>query len=184
MLRDNTVEAVVSLPRGLASTTTIPLTLWVLARPGEASLDGQVLMVDFTEYPIKSLNAGDIGRLLDGWRDRREVPQDTPAVAVKTADILADDGDLTPTRWIPRKDIPTADDITEYLTQASGHLKELQGLHLIDKTDLLAESRQLRMESITELESLKVLQILSEIGRASCRERVWKWVVGGVTESQ
>lgn len=130
MLQDGIVEAVVALPGGLASNTQISLNLWVLARPDESADPSRVLMID--QSRAKDIDPNGIAAALKGWRDRRTVPTDLPAGAFTVAEILADDGTLSPQRWISSaKDTPEADDVlaqVEKLRNAVADIKPLAKL--------------------------------------------------------
>lgn len=99
IIRRGSLECVVALPGSLATHTSAPLTLWVVARPGETSDPHQVLLVDATGEE-QHFNPKTIGRAVRDWRELHKVPKDLPAAAVPVLDLLAPEAALTPARWI------------------------------------------------------------------------------------
>lgn len=117
MLKDDTVEAIVALPPGLASQTKIPLHLWVLAREKKVSNRGRVLLIDHSN--TKDIDADAIAQALQDWRERTIVPTNFTAGAFTVAELLANEGDLTPQRWI------ASDEGAPDVEKVRGHVEAL-----------------------------------------------------------
>src|SRR5699024_256015 len=98
MLKSGTVEAVVSLPPGMVSGTSIPVDLWVLTRPGESADPDKVLLIDRSDH--KQLDVDLIAEVLRDWRTQGVEPDDAHAGIFAVSDILEKDSVLTPKRWI------------------------------------------------------------------------------------
>jgi len=106
------VETVVALPAGLATTTGIPLALWIL-RPGPAERRGWVLLIDASNEPQVSAGGADraltpeaISHVAEAVHAFRQDPAAVESSAgfsarVTTHDLLADPGAvLTPQHWV------------------------------------------------------------------------------------
>lgn len=136
MLKSGSVEAVVALPAGIAIATQIPLTLWILARPGEAADPDRVLLIDQTDHGDRldrttvTVDTPAVAEALRVWRRNRTVPGNMPATAVSVKDILAAGGDLTPHRWMKSSaEAPEATNVRDQLAalrQATQALSDLQ----------------------------------------------------------
>ena len=107
LLRTGAVEAVVSLPGGGAPQTGIPIVLWVLRRPEAVAAAGEVLLVDSMAAPMSRAEfaADSIPRLtsmLRRWRQGQRLAGEDMAIAaaVPVEDLLAENADLVPARWI------------------------------------------------------------------------------------
>jgi len=117
LLRQGCVEAVVALPAGLAGATPIPLSLWVLARPGEAAMTSEVLLLDSS---TGELDSGAIAAAIEQWRGGHRLTDVLPAAAVGVVDLLADDANLTPQRWVVREDQANAPELPEIRAELDG----------------------------------------------------------------
>lgn len=97
LLQAGVVEAVIALPGGLASHTQIPLNLWIMKTP-EPQGPQHVLMIDASNS--SQIEPAVLAFALEVWRARGEVEDAVPAVAVATAQLLAEDANLDPRRWV------------------------------------------------------------------------------------
>ncbi|WP_406139888.1 N-6 DNA methylase [Streptomyces anulatus] len=116
LLRRGALRAVIALPAGAAPPYGIPLHLWVLRRPTPGVRPGPDLLLADTAGLAAS--AGEAGgkaagggrdrldwpvvraAVLDAWRDRADVPDVSRVVPV--VELLDDDVDLAPARYLPR----------------------------------------------------------------------------------
>ncbi|MEU3705034.1 N-6 DNA methylase [Streptomyces anulatus] len=116
LLRRGALRAVIALPAGAAPPYGIPLHLWVLRRPTPGVRPGPDLLLADTAGLAAS--AGEAGgkaagggrdrldwpvvraAVLDAWRDRADVPGVSRVVPV--VELLDDDVDLAPARYLPR----------------------------------------------------------------------------------
>lgn len=87
------IEAVVELPAGLFSATRIPAVLWVLSAGGTT----EPLLIDASEQPPQSVPT----RIAD-WLTaaRHGEATDVPYKAVTLADVVTNDGSLTPSTYL------------------------------------------------------------------------------------
>jgi hypothetical protein len=108
LLRRGMVEAVIGLPPGLASTTSIPLVVWVLRHPEGERAEEPVLFVDaaagFREgaaglaEPTHRLVVQTLARFRGEPRRFAAVPG--LARAVPVLELLGPDTSLSPSRWV------------------------------------------------------------------------------------
>ncbi|MFI1251664.1 N-6 DNA methylase [Streptomyces anulatus] len=121
LLRRGALRAVIALPAGAAPPYGIPLHLWVLRRPTPGVRPGPDLLLADTAGLVAS--AGEAGgkaaggkaagggrdrldwpvvraAVLDAWRDRADLPGVSRVVPV--VELLDDDVDLAPARYLPR----------------------------------------------------------------------------------
>ncbi|MFI0407411.1 N-6 DNA methylase [Actinomadura sp. 3N508] len=107
LLRRGTLRAVIGLPPGAVPNMAVALAVWVLRRPspGDQPAD-DVLMVDTSADPENfhdiALNA--YRRYLKGKGDGT----DSSAV-VRIIDLLDDEVDLTPARYLPQRSAPASE---------------------------------------------------------------------------
>lgn len=108
LLTSGAVEAVVSLPAGSASNTSIPLVLWILRRPRLDGAREPVLLVDATaaeSVGIEQFVAAAIPRVasvVHRWRGGGQLAEEDRAVAaaVPIEELIQDDANMVPARWI------------------------------------------------------------------------------------
>jgi hypothetical protein len=96
LLRSGWVEAVILLPPKMLPHTGIPVALWVLRQAEQASGTLQVLLIDASESASPET-------LVSSWLTLGEhgVVDDPPPYAlIETLDLLADDAQLDPRRWV------------------------------------------------------------------------------------
>lgn len=106
LLRRGSVEAVVALPPGSAPQTKVSLALWVM-RQSEMTREAPVLLVDASRpgEQQRGLDREGIERIVStvvAWRDLGKLNDAEPgfAVPVSVAQLLANDADLSPSRWV------------------------------------------------------------------------------------
>ncbi len=126
LVRQGAVEAVVSLPPGIAASTSIPLALWVVRQPKAGT--GSVLFIDAnasTGEDRVSLNAqlsDEIASVLESWRQQGTIPQESHRIAraIPTLELLRRDTNLTPVRWVYEEpDAATLEQVRQRLAEAS-----------------------------------------------------------------
>ncbi|MCG5220597.1 N-6 DNA methylase [Streptosporangium soli] len=109
-LRSGALRQIIALPPRLASSHSLGLHLWVLTRPEEAGIPQAVKMIDASGFDRKQLR--------DGF------PVDA-GVAVPVVDLLDDEVDLTPARYVTRPAHSLADDHVAALEELSPLLRRL-----------------------------------------------------------
>lgn len=143
LLRRGALRAVIALPVGAAPPYNIPLHLWVLRRPGKASVPPQLLLVDAGRLVPEGRSGFDWAvvrtAVLDAWRpfDRTGQTAERPGLSrsLPVIDLLDDDVDLAPARHLPP---PAAGGGAAELTAVREHLGETLRL-AADLTPPLAE---------------------------------------------
>lgn len=166
MLQAGTLEAVIALPGGLASHTRIPLNLWVLARPGEVKDPTRVLLIDQSE--ATDIDSDVVAQALEAWREHRTVPASLPAAAYTVADLLAENADLNPRRWISSS--ADAPDLQAVRSAVEALERSVANAHLpvkLSAASLRGGAQTPKMVSITDLEKAGRLNVL----RASAKIR-------------
>jgi hypothetical protein len=96
LLLSGWVEAVILLPPKMLSHTSIPVALWVLRQAEQPSGNVPVLLIDASESASPET-------LVVSWLTLGEhgVVDDPPPYAlIETVDLLADDAQLDPRRWV------------------------------------------------------------------------------------
>ncbi|MFD9946732.1 N-6 DNA methylase [Nonomuraea sp. NPDC059023] len=129
LLRTGTLQAVVALPAGTAPQSSQPPHLWVLRRPEEQ----------------------------DGVPTHLTVAEDTLelGLAVPLVDLLDDEVDLTPSRYLPKASGVEAIDLQQSLAELSGRAIALSGL----LPKVRDESRDLSITTVGELARAGAIQI-------------------------
>jgi hypothetical protein len=142
LLRRGVLRAVIALPANVVPLTAVPMQLWLLTRPPGAA--GAATRLLFAECPTRP--ADDRAWNADQWREtiaqlhglwRRflaESSVDEPQAGVRSAavaliDLLDDEVDLTPARWLPPLATATpADQLPQLREQLTDLLDCLPGL--------------------------------------------------------
>ncbi|GAB2742262.1 N-6 DNA methylase [Sinomonas soli] len=159
MLKDGVVEAVVALPGGLASNTQIPLNLWVLSRPHESADPSRVLLVDQSQG--KEIDIDGVASALKEWRERRTVPEDMTAGAFEVAEILSDDGTLSPQRWTASaRDTPETEDILMNVERLRAAAAAVEPLAKLTSGAVVAGTQVPKMISVSDLAKAGKLALL------------------------
>lgn len=131
MLRRGALRELVALPPGLASSHALGVHLWVLTRPSTGHLDEDDELAGVLE-PARSVRmvdgtAFDRARLreVEGswWHQFRNEPGVTAAIPV--IDLLDDDVDLTPSRYIQRAEVDVAAEHRRALSELGPLVKAL-----------------------------------------------------------
>lgn len=118
LVRDGCVEAVVALPPKLLPHTSIPVALWVLRRPQELANRETVLLVDGSEA---SDPEGQIATWLE-LGDRDSTEGDPQSTTVPIVELLAEDTNMNPGKWIA----PTGADPAEAIARYSDAQRDLE----------------------------------------------------------
>jgi hypothetical protein len=107
LLRRGTLRAVIGLPPGAVPNMAVALTVWILRRPapGDQPAD-DVLMADTSADPVSFQEVA-----LDAWRRYLRKPASVDdgtgrAIVVRIIDLLDDEVDLTPARYLPQRSAP------------------------------------------------------------------------------
>lgn len=133
LIRRGSVETIVALPRALAHHTSIPLTLWVFALPGQTRDPDNVLLIDSAADEV-AFDPERLGEEIRNWRAKRAVPTLYPFAVVPVRDLLAVDATPVPARWITPTALSPADE-TEKLGRWMATLNQYKHL-LGDLPDL------------------------------------------------
>lgn len=150
LLRNGAVEAVVALPGGLASRTSILLDLWVLARPGESADPERVLLVDHSGK--KGIDIEVIAESLEGWRKHHRVPTELPAEAVSINEILAEGSDLSPQRWLSSTaDAPTVESVRARIDSLQHTVEKLDPLKYLISGSVVEGRQAPKLVSVADL---------------------------------
>ncbi|WP_406357311.1 N-6 DNA methylase [Streptomyces sp. NBC_01635] len=165
MLRRGTIEAVISLPGGLASNTMIPLSLWVLARPGETADPDKVLLIDHSQS--KDIDVQAVGDALRQWREHRTVPKNLTADAVSVAQLLAQDGNLSPARWLTLiNDAPDLEEVlskVEACRQAADQVRSVSDLTSSSLARGRGAVRMVTVSGMAKADSVRLLRAIERI---------------------
>ncbi|MFG2091158.1 N-6 DNA methylase [Spirillospora sp. NPDC048824] len=160
LLRRGALRAVIGLPSGAVPNMAVALAVWVLRRPspGDTPAD-DVLMVD------TSADSETFPKVaLDAWRRYTKGKGDgtDASVVVRIIDLLDDEVDLTPARYLPQRSAPAS----------KGSFTAAQDLLLTKTAELRETTAELSaltqaearddvpMTTIGELAKAGVLQIL------------------------
>ncbi|MCW2940757.1 MAG: methylase [Actinomycetia bacterium] len=133
LLRRGALRAVIGLPLGAVPNMAVGLSLWILQKPGgSARPPGQVLMVDAGQDDFADIAVRE-------WRRFERDPEgelDEPGVskAVRIIDLLDDEIDLTPTRFVSQAaEVPSAvemigarGDLLSLLSAVTGLVPEIE----------------------------------------------------------
>jgi hypothetical protein len=164
MVKNATVEAVVALPANLASHTTIPLNLWVLARPGEVADPDRVLLIDYGKATRPDVRA--IATALQEWREHRVIPESLAANAITTRQILDGGADLSPARWLTTtQHAPNLDDVRNEIEAVRRAVAQLKQLDKLGPTSLEAATEAPRMLDVSALSKSGALTVLKSTAR-------------------
>ncbi|MFD7022502.1 N-6 DNA methylase [Promicromonospora sukumoe] len=164
LLQERTVEAVVALPSGLAHHTTIPLSLWILARPGEAASLDSVLIIDQTGVKAPGINA--IARALQTWRDEGSITDQLPMAAVPIDEILRADAVLTPARWLDHDvDAPSVDDVRAQLDAVGRTATEVASAAALVPSVVAPGHQRPHMVTLSDLEKAGRIRLLKSSER-------------------
>ncbi|TDC76194.1 N-6 DNA methylase [Actinomadura sp. 7K507] len=167
LLRRGTLRAVIGLPPGAVPNMAVALTVWVLRRPspGDSPPD-DVLMVDTSADPdnFQKVAANAWHRYLKGKPDGTDA-----SVVVRIIDLLDDEVDLTPARYLPQRSAPASEGsfiaAQELLLTKTAELRDtVAGLSALTLTQARDDTP---MTTIGELAKAGVLQILRPSARGS-----------------
>jgi type I restriction-modification system DNA methylase subunit len=133
MLRRGALEELVALPPGLASSHALGVHLWILTRPSAGYLDedGELAGVVQPARSVRMVDGTSFGRErlreVEGnwWHQFRDEPGVTAAVAV--IDLLDDDVDLTPSRYIQHAEVDVAAEHRQALSELVPLMNALPG---------------------------------------------------------
>ncbi|MFE7628933.1 N-6 DNA methylase [Kocuria sp. NPDC057446] len=158
MLKAGSVEAIVALPAGMAIATSIPLTMWVLARPGEAADPSRVLLIDQTDQGERlgrtavTVDTAAIAEALQAWRGHQAIPEDMPAAAVSVEELLATGGNLTPQQWMQSSvEAPEANKVREQIAALDQATMELAGLQRRNRVEVRARTAPVAQATVGQL---------------------------------
>lgn len=133
MLRRGALRELVALPPGLASSHALGVHLWILTRPsaGHPDDDGELVGIAQPARSVRMIDgsAFDRQRLRQGdgswWHQFRDEPGVTAAVSV--IDLLDDDVDLTPSRYVQHADVDVPTRHEQALSELAPLLEVLPG---------------------------------------------------------
>ncbi|MGW5264417.1 N-6 DNA methylase [Microbispora sp. NPDC004025] len=122
LLRRGALRAIITLPQGTVPNVAVGLTLWILCQPSEGGAPSRVLMVDTSGRPDEYARVA-----VEAWREfgaGRELDEPGVSRSVPLVDLLDEDVDLTPARYLST----AADDLSpERIAGARSRLAGLLG---------------------------------------------------------
>lgn len=133
LLRAGVLRAVLALPPGVLMSTGIPLHVWVLRKP-QAQRVGPVLLVDTDHLAPDRRGRVDWhairGVILQPWREFCDTGSVEEIAGrqriIEVIDLLDDDVDLTPSRYLPHPAPPLdADNLQQQSTELAASLRAL-----------------------------------------------------------
>jgi hypothetical protein len=160
LLRRGALRAVIGLPTGAVPNMAVALAVWVLRRPspGDQPAD-DVLMVDTSSDPENFQKTA-----LNAWRRYAKGKFDgtDSSVVVRIIDLLDDEVDLTPARYLPQRSTPASEGsfvaVRELLEQKAAELpRTVADLSALRNAQAHGE---VSMTTVGELAKGGVLQIL------------------------
>jgi hypothetical protein len=131
ILRSGALDEIVALPPGLASSHTLGVHLWILTRPSAGHIDDDGEVIGQVQ-PARSVRMTDASgfdrerlRQLEGnwWREFCDKPGVTADIPV--IDLLDDDVDLTPSRYVHYPEADVAADLHDALGELAPLVKSL-----------------------------------------------------------
>ncbi|MBB4774446.1 N-6 DNA methylase [Actinomadura livida] len=170
LLRRGALRAVIGLPAGAVPNMAVALTVWVLRRPspGDQPPD-DVLMVDTSADPADFEKVA-----LNAWRKYLKGKDDgtDSSVVVRIIDLLDDEVDLTPARYLPQRSAPTSEgSFTVARELLSAKAEELQ--RTAAELSFLTQSEardDVPMTTIGELAKAGVLEVWRASGKVNIGE--------------
>jgi hypothetical protein len=135
LLRANAIEAIITLPPGSATSSAIPIAIWVV-RPPHDYARGRVLLVDATEGHPNSRGSrparprgrelprdlvGAILATVSEWRANPDGFRAVPgfAAGVSAAELIGAKGEPVPARWVRTTDALDSDELIARIEQAA-----------------------------------------------------------------
>lgn len=120
MIRRGALRAVITLPLGAVPNMAVALNVWVLRRPYDSRTPSHILMVDTSTWPedFVRVAASAWGRFDRG----DEVDEPTVSRAVPVIELLDDEVDLTPARYLS---VSAEDLAPERVTGRRNRVKDL-----------------------------------------------------------
>lgn len=161
LLRDGCIRAIVGLPEKMNPQTSIRLALWVLQRP-TARVD-DVLLIDAYKHPSPQK---DVARWLQ--QDGTEIP--VPHRSVNVMDLLKDDANLTPHRWVEFED-SSPEAVLASFRDATSAIREALAVvpSLVQEVEATEAAQSPRVVTVAELVEQGVVEIWQS--RAKPRSR-------------
>jgi type I restriction-modification system DNA methylase subunit len=127
MVRRGTIEAIIALPAGLHTVTSIPLAIWVLQPPTAHSTARDILFIDASRLGDRTtrqtrLGDNDLERIVAvfrQWRDRPDEFADEPGFsrAASIDEILTGDCNLIPGRHVAPQELADPGAIAAHLEE-------------------------------------------------------------------
>jgi hypothetical protein len=160
LIRRGALRAAITLPLGSIPNVAVALTLWVLQRPADPLVPGQILMVDTSSKPEEfaqvartAWNRFNRGEQVDEAGVSRSVP---------VLEVLDDEVDLTPARYLP---VVTSTLTPELLTRRREGFELLLGsvAKLLPGTEATAADQTLPLVPVAELERRGMLTIHQQL---------------------
>ena len=151
LVADGALRAVISLPPKLAAHYALALQIWVLSRPEPDRAHSHVLLVDASGFTTRTARPADaistwdevqavVARAWDAFKGspQRVADASDVAIAVPVMDLLDEDADLTPARYLRSSGLNVASQ-----ADLSGRRGDL-ARRLANLAQLLPELPQLR----------------------------------------
>ncbi|MCP9619927.1 N-6 DNA methylase [Nocardia otitidiscaviarum] len=172
LLRQGALRAVIGLPAGAAPPRQLGLQLWVLRGPAAGGVADEVLFIDATRRDAAVANAGEWRELsetaIESWRafdrgDIKTAASSDVAAVVRVMDVLDEDVDLTPGRYV-RAAVDadrTVNAVETTVLELAGDIAALSGA--FDRLPELsgAEEKPWRTATVADLDKGGALRLLN-----------------------
>jgi type I restriction-modification system DNA methylase subunit len=186
LVADGALRAVISLPPKLAAHYALALQIWVLSRPEPDRAHSHVLLVDASGFTTRTAQAADAISTWDGvravvtpaWTAFHESPQRVAdvsdvVIAVPTMDLLGEEADLTPARYLrpPGLVMVSQTGLTDRRNNLASRLAELARLLPDPPRPRSGDGPPHRDASLEELAQTGALVIRRAVSRTASSER-------------
>ncbi|PZU02181.1 MAG: hypothetical protein DI630_09390 [Gordonia sp. (in: high G+C Gram-positive bacteria)] len=164
LLRQGTIEAVITLPTRMFSPyTMIETALWILARPGQTVDPDRVLLVDVPapDEPRAGATTDTFRNALteyQRWRTTGREHGTEHSIVVPVRDLLEPRSGLLPKMWIQRRDAPSPPEMIEQIAAAHAAQAATAAASVEVSISGLVPAGMVRRERLTALPGVRVLR--------------------------
>lgn len=159
LLRQGTVEAIITLPSGGLQTSTAPAAIWILRRPTSRPDDVLLIAGDAGSEAADEAIDRRISEAVRTWREGRDEFRAVAgfAAGVPVLQLLKGDASLLPSRWIYEPSLVDTDELVSRVRNAQRDLEDADTLAHVPGVPgfalaLVPEARQrLRVGDVAEV---------------------------------